>query len=270
MSMCDEHAEEIEVLTSIYPEEFELISESPAPSFKIHLAPPDVDEVFVAVSLVCELPTTYPDEIAPILSIKIEKGLGDVHADELKALADEIATENIGMPSIFTVAEAVKEWLIDNNVAGQDGSMYSEMMRKQQQKSIVEKKSNERAALKEAADSEQKEGDQLDPEELERIRKRQAGTMCTIETFNKWKQGFDEEMRLKKLEETKDNADLDFSRPTGKQFFLANKGAMDDDDDLINAAEGEIHDEQGEGEHSDEDDEDYMEGDDDDSDYEDS
>lgn len=46
-------------------------------------------------------------------------------ADEVKELADRVALENIGAPSVFAVAEAVKEWLVDNNIAGQDGSMYS-------------------------------------------------------------------------------------------------------------------------------------------------
>jgi len=64
-------------------------------------------------------------ESIPILSIEIIKGLGEAQADELKVLADRIATENIGMPCIYSVAEAIKEWLNDNNIPGQDGSMYS-------------------------------------------------------------------------------------------------------------------------------------------------
>lgn len=43
----------------------------------------------------------------------------------MKEVADRVALENLGAPSVFAVAEAVKEWLVDNNIAGQDGSMYS-------------------------------------------------------------------------------------------------------------------------------------------------
>ena len=39
---------------------------------------------------------------------------------------------NTGMPAIFAVCEAVREWLADNNVKGlDDASMYAQMMRKE-------------------------------------------------------------------------------------------------------------------------------------------
>jgi hypothetical protein len=79
----------------------------------------------VVISLVCEVPATYPSESPPIFKIEIVKGLSANQADEVKEVADRIALENIGSPSIFAVAEAIKEWLVDNNIAGQDGSMYS-------------------------------------------------------------------------------------------------------------------------------------------------
>jgi hypothetical protein len=34
------------------------------------------------------------------------------------------------------ICEAVKDWVIDNNIPGQDGSMYAEMMRRMQQKEL--------------------------------------------------------------------------------------------------------------------------------------
>jgi ubiquitin-protein ligase len=79
----------------------------------------------VIVSLHCEFPPTYPSESPPNLKIQVEKGLSANQGDEVKELADRVAQENLGAPSIFAVAEAVKEWLVDNNIAGQDGSMYS-------------------------------------------------------------------------------------------------------------------------------------------------
>ncbi len=48
--------------------------------------------------------------------------------DQLRELAINCANENLGAPSTFQIAEAVKEWLVDNNVDGQDGSMYADMV----------------------------------------------------------------------------------------------------------------------------------------------
>jgi hypothetical protein len=44
--------------------------------------------------------------------------------------------------------------MIDNNIAGQDGSMYADMMRRMQQKDVEKKKKEVKAAIALAADSE--------------------------------------------------------------------------------------------------------------------
>jgi hypothetical protein len=47
----------------------------------------------------------------------------------------ESIEENLGGPSIYAVAEAVREWLLEHNEPGQDdGSMYAQMMRRQTDK----------------------------------------------------------------------------------------------------------------------------------------
>ncbi len=79
----------------------------------------------VTAAVVCEMPADYPTSVPPILTIEVIKGLSLDRGDELLLVAQKIANENIGLPSIFTVAEGVKEWLQDNNIPGQDGSMYS-------------------------------------------------------------------------------------------------------------------------------------------------
>jgi hypothetical protein len=58
------------------------------------------------------------------------------------------------MPCIYAIAEAVRSWLQDNNIAGQDGSMYADMMRRMQQKTIEGKKKAEKAAVVAAAQAE--------------------------------------------------------------------------------------------------------------------
>ena len=152
------------------------------------------------------------------------------------------------------------------------------MMRRMQKKDIQEKKIIEKAAIKAAADNETRSA-QIDLEELERIRKRQAGEAVTLETFNKWKAAFDEEqLKLRMLSASKEPED---SRPTGKQWFLMQKAAgnltgdSDEVEDLILEGENEeITEEQLEmglkmleemaGEDDDEDDEDYVDEDGDD------
>eukprot|EP01036_Dinobryon_divergens_P028236 gene28236-37149_t len=189
----NDQLEEIEVLSSIYPSEFELlppIANSSLTNFKIHLVPATTDgKHHVAVSLCCTLPVEYPADSVPILSIEIEKGLSSAQTEELQALAERVATEN-------------------------------------------------------AADSELR-SEEVDLAELERIRKRQAGTQVTVESFNAWKISFDEEMRQlqvaalhRSLGGSAAVARQDLldealhNRPTGKQLFLMNKAGSDQDNEV--------------------------------------
>ena len=161
-SFLDDQAEEREVLQSIFPPpEYEELTDGSG-SFKIHLVPVVEDEVHVAVALVVDYPSDYPS-VVPNISIEPEKGLGKKQIDELQIVAKEVADSNVGMPSVFVIAEAIKEWLADNNKPGQDGSMYAEMMRRMQAKDAVEKKKQDKAAVGAAADSEMK-ADIIDPE----------------------------------------------------------------------------------------------------------
>jgi len=210
-------------------------------TLKISLVPhaPGGDENHVAIALVALLPSDYPSSVPPELSIEIQKGLGQKQGDELKALADRTAGADVGMPTIFTVCEALKEWMCDNNVAGQDGSMYSEMLRREQKKDSDLKKKEEKKAISKAADMEVAEKS-IDPEEEERIRKRQAGQPVTVESFNAWKAKFEEEIRVQAAlfggPALGTGTEL---RLTGKQMFMLNKAGLLDGDDLVAAAESE-------------------------------
>ena len=191
----------------------------------------------VAVALHVEFPTDYPS-VVPIVSIEVEKGLGKKHADELRAIALENAESNVGGPSIFGIAEAIKDWLMDNNNSGQDGSMYAEMMRRVQQKDAVEKKKVDKAAISAAADSEMR-AEIIDPAEQERIRKRQAGTQVTLETFISWKIKFDDEMKAIAEAGKKGTIVEVDERPSGRQLFQSNRVGTEDEEALLAAAEGE-------------------------------
>ena len=91
----------------------------------------------VGVTLVAELPADYPEAL-PVLDCEIIKGLVDEHKQELLELAKEESVANEGVPSIFAIAERLREWLVENNQKGLDDlSMHAQMVRKQQAKEKV-------------------------------------------------------------------------------------------------------------------------------------
>ena len=119
--------------------------------------------------------------------------------------------------------------------------MYADMMRKQQQKDMESKRKQDKIASYLAADLENKKDNDQTPEEMERIRKRQAGHPVTLESFNAWKEKFDHEMSLLKsnTNAVKLEVAIDESRPTGKQLFMTNKASEDLENALIEEGEKE-------------------------------
>ena len=73
----------------------------------------------VALDLVCYMPTGYPEQCPPEVSIDIKKGIAEKQKPEIEELIHTQAEENTGMASVYVIAEAVREWLVDNNVEGQ-------------------------------------------------------------------------------------------------------------------------------------------------------
>ena len=242
MGDSEERADEIEVLQSIYSEEFAWVEE---PSkFSILLAPTseDGEEVHVTASLVVLHPENYPSASIPQFEVHVVKGLSTKQADEMLALATTTAEEGLGAPSVFSACEALKEWLADNNVPGQDDSMYAQMMRREQQKGLEAIKSSKRAELSKAADNEGK-GESIDPEELARIRKRQEQGTVTADTFEEWRVQFETEMREKARADVAAGLTLNrmqiallgldvVQAPSGKEIWTKrlSKGYTGDDD----------------------------------------
>lgn len=106
------------------------------------------------------------------------------------------------------------------------------MVRRMQYEEVERKLEVEKAAIKQAADSERPVGDdEMDEAELERIRKRQAGTMVTVETFMAWKKAFDEEMALKNST-LADIVAATEQRLSGKQWFLQQKNGGAESEDV--------------------------------------
>jgi len=207
----DDHSEEqemeAEALAAIFDHAFEIVSDTSPFVWSVKLLPIDCggdekeeDEVnHVAVKLIATIPALYPDE-QPDLDIEIIKGLAEAQRKDILKIATNEAENNVGMAAIFTICEAVREWLSENNVKGQDdGSMYAQMMRRAKEA----ERAKEQAELKFEAQNKKDEMTEAELEEF-RVRKLRAeGTPCTAENFQVWLTKFNAEMEAKALEEKK-------------------------------------------------------------------
>ena len=132
---AEEQEMEAEALEAIFDTHFVKLGDQ---KWKIKIYPEmtsDPDELLelnhVAIDLIVDLPPDYPEAL-PILDCQIIKGLVEEHRQELLSLAQEEAAANEGVPSIFAIAERLREWLAENNQKGLDDlSMHAQMIRKQ-------------------------------------------------------------------------------------------------------------------------------------------
>jgi hypothetical protein len=199
MDHAEEQEMEHEALTAILDSSY-TPSPTPYPQnvWVINLIPnpgePDSSN-FVGVTLTCSMPADYPEPGVPVVEISIDKGLSVDHLPILKGIVDETIEQNLGMPLIFTICEAVRDWLSENNKKGlADDSSYAKMIRKAQD--LAKDKVLEQAAFERG---EAKEGITATEEhEKEVARKRAEGTPCTAENFKIWKTAFDAELAAKK------------------------------------------------------------------------
>jgi hypothetical protein len=137
---AEEQEMEAEAMGAIFDTHFCLLSSSPQHQWSVEIYPEtgDDDLNHVACKLLVELPSDYPDGSLPIVNVEILKGLAPDHCTVLKTLAEEEAESNFGVPSIFAIAERLRDWLVENNVKGLDDvSMHAQMMRKQQEEEKV-------------------------------------------------------------------------------------------------------------------------------------
>lgn len=236
---CEEQEMEAEALEAIFDTSFGITSSQQPFQWYVKLVPidcggdeeEDAKQNHVAVKLLATIPLEYPDE-PPVLDIEVVKGLAEEQRQEILELAVGEAEANAGMPAIFAICEAIRAWLADNNVKGQDdGSMYAQMMRRA-------KEAEREKAKKEQIFEAQKKQDEMTQAELEEmaVRKRRAeGTPCTKENFLKWLDKFDAEMEARAAEEKKEEGgknkskekEVDYSlRKTGYEHFSGKAGLM--------------------------------------------
>ncbi|CAI5732606.1 unnamed protein product [Hyaloperonospora brassicae] len=193
---------EVEALEAIYMDDFTKLSEVPL-VYQVHVVPnQDGENNFVALLLKAEIPETYPDAM-PKLEVVVEKGLADRQVKEVKDLLDQQVNENMGMAMMYTLSEAVREYLVDNNREGNDGSEHQEMLRRMEQKKKTEEKVEANKLEQATADEE------LNQREVH-------GTPVTVETFAAWKEKFTVEMQSTKKVSLKDEAT---AKLTGRQLW---------------------------------------------------
>eukprot|EP01071_Lankesteria_metandrocarpae_P008159 Lankesteria_metandrocarpae@DN4888_c0_g1_i1.p1 len=132
--MDDEAAFEIEALQSLMVDgELIVISDGSngAAALKVVLVPnnsssgsPSSKSNYVGATLSVKYTAKYPDEL-PEWKLEATRGLDPDMVRQLNELVKEEMQANVGMPMIFSVAEAMRSWLIANNSPPK--SMYDEM-----------------------------------------------------------------------------------------------------------------------------------------------
>lgn len=178
----EEQLMEMEALESIFMDDFEFVKRSQKYAYEITLTPNDDGQSINHVSIVLQvdIPLKYPHQ-PPTLGIVLKQGLNDRQHAEMMELLQEKVVENHGEPMIFTLCEELKEYLFENNRAGNDGSEYQEMLFRAQ---VQQKKEDKELAVAEEAAHLADEDDK--PRNVE-------GTPVTAKTFAVWKEQFDAE-----------------------------------------------------------------------------
>ena len=245
----EEQEMELEALESIYMEDFELLSEPgehPA-RLQLRLVPvqggADREEGgnYVAVKLQCEYTTMYPSDLPKVTMVN-EFGLSTSQIQELQKVAMDAAEEYVGDVMVYSMAEAITEWLKENNRPELDGSAHSEMMERarvaQEKEDSAKREEEERKAAALKAESNTEEG----------IRKR-LGTMVTPDLFHAWNEKFLAEMEaiekarqddisksFKSKQEGQDRGipeEVIMARPTGKSLFEMDVTLINSEDKMI-------------------------------------
>ena len=161
-----------------------------------------------------------PTKQVPELAVVVLKGLNEAQAESLSAMARKTADENVGMAMLYTIADELKTWLIENNAPPQDDSMFATMQRREK-----ERKAGGAAAAR-SGSSEEGDGvgagggakKAMTEEEEEAERNRQKileGTAVTPESFAAWKAAFEAEMSGSAAAE---EVSL---KPSGRSYFAA-------------------------------------------------
>lgn len=196
------HEQELEVLESIYAEEYNLVKQGgdgEYACFTINVQPSadGADStIWVSLTLRVQFTSSYCEEPA-IITFENVKGLNDEKLENLKQVLDETAQENLGCPAIYSIVEKCREWLNENNEKPGDGSAFDEMLRRQRE---ATKSSTTKTVLSRDEDPSIVRNHKSSAyDESEDTRRKRDGTPVTLETFYIWRQAFEAEMEAKRL-----------------------------------------------------------------------
>jgi len=159
------------------------------------------------VTLCVEYTGGYPDEL-PILSLKCDdERIEEPDSENILEDLRKVGEENLGMAMTFTLVSHLREQL-------------SQLVRSKLEEQNQRESEKERLAL-------------------EAEEKRTIGTPVTVESFKAWKEKFDKEVAIKKLQEDeehhknmtpkeRDEWRKSGTRLTGRQLFERNKNLEDE------------------------------------------
>eukprot|EP00514_Thraustochytrium_sp_LLF1b_P003496 CAMPEP_0184525434 /NCGR_PEP_ID=MMETSP0198_2-20121128/10095_1 /TAXON_ID=1112570 /ORGANISM="Thraustochytrium sp., Strain LLF1b" /LENGTH=288 /DNA_ID=CAMNT_0026916891 /DNA_START=27 /DNA_END=893 /DNA_ORIENTATION=+ len=215
----EEQAMEVEALEAIFGEDYEELSSSAPRQVRLKLMPvPGVnagDENKVIVLASFSFPETYP-EVLPEVVVEPVKGLTAKHCEELKKIALEEAENLVGTPMVFSLAEQMKDWLVENNRDHTDESMHAQMVAKQEAE-VREREAEENAAKKAA---QRLEEDSDEDDDKPRV---VDGTPVTKESFTEWYVKFAAEVKAREEEELGDKRLTPSQRAGGPDAFLTGR-----------------------------------------------
>ncbi|RUS22805.1 ubiquitin-conjugating enzyme/RWD-like protein [Endogone sp. FLAS-F59071] len=213
---AEEQRNELEALQSIYPDEFEQISDT---EFRIRVEPEEQDSAEPCIlALHVTYTPTYPDEL-PIIEIEQEtESMEQMYHDKLMAEVTRVAEESIGMAMIFTLASLLKDnltqMIIDRRTAREEAD--AERVRRELEV----------------------RGIGLSPAKLVQAEEaRFRGTRVTPQIFLEWKTRFEKEMAEKEAAERGKFKDIK-GKLTGRQLFESDKSLVQSDVNLIE--EGDV------------------------------
>lgn len=221
MDYAEEQDMEIEALESIFDEDFSLISKSPY-KFDVTLMPNpggDDEENHVVLELNVTFPAKYPEE-APAIILSNKRGLKPIVIKSvLQKIVDDTVEEYMGEVMIFTITEALKDWMLDNNV--KEATLYEQM----------EEQHRAEAAVEEAKQQEEEEKKRIQVEEEIAVANNPLGIdptmITTTESFAWWLKEFTAEQEAKG---TKKKIEA-VSQHTGREIFEMNLAKELDDGD---------------------------------------
>jgi len=252
----NDQSDELEALSSIYSSsEFFLIEGGLDPQIKIVLDPstdsPSVKK-WVGLVLFATFPRNYPSTSPPKVELQELKGIDEKQTIFLEKLVTRILEENAGAPCIYAIAEAIREWLSENNVKPSDGSAFDEMMREKSKaasaNNFVTSYNSGRALRRDLDPSIEKKLVATETNAEMVARKKREGTPVTRENFLAWRSRFEKEMEAKaKAEEDKNGvmaaamsgiAAQKAGRLTGRQLFEADSTLAQSDLGLESSGTG--------------------------------